>query len=255
MLFKLENSAKVEVIEGKHLPWIPTWTPMPDNIAIGSYNNMEEHEQHYLQTVGSGNWYAPDVSEFRFTEENLLLTSIWVQVLEENLQSSEMIEGWLNKKPVEGTLRLISPKVFRCEINDYRWMSSDGKLLAAINDTDLVKSDDKFRLRVANDFDLLFAERKWCGWLLSNPARYLTKPNTAADSDPELNSLTFEYVSLVSEPFIEQMDDKDPEIFKRLNNLRNKINLKDGAVEHRQVLYDCLGDVIENFYGTNALNG
>ena len=49
------------------------------------------------------------------------------------------------------------------------------------------------------------------------------------------------------------MDDKDPEILEQLTNLRNKINLEHGAMEHRRLIYDCLGEVIENFYGTAAL--
>ena len=253
-ILQLQDSIEVEVIEGQNLPWIPSWYPKPGSILIAQHRNTEEYEREFIQTIGSGNGLYLEGEEFRFAKDSLLLQSIFFEPSEENMESNELVKRWLNLKSVKGTLRLVSPQSFRCEPDDYRWMSSDGKLLAAIQDVDWIESSDKFRLRVAQDFDLLFVEQKWCGWMLSNPARYLIEPNSPADSDSELNSLAFEYVSLVSEPYIEQMDDKDPEILERLIGLRNKINLKDGAVEHRRLIYDCLGEVIENFYGTAALN-
>ena len=253
-MFQLQDSIEVEVIEGQNLPWIPSWYPKPGSILIAQHRNTEEYEREFIQTIGSGNGLYLEGEEFRFAKDSLLLQSIFLEPSEENLESDKLVRGWLNLKSVKGTLRLLSPQSFKCEPDDYRWMSSDGKLLAAIHDVDWIESSDKFRLRVAQDFDLLFAEQKWCGWLLSNPARYLAEPNSAADSDSELNLLAFEYVSLVSEPHIEQMDDRDPETLDRLIHLKNKINPEHGAAKHRRVLHDCLKEVIENFYGAAALN-
>lgn len=248
MILELQKSIEVEVIQGKILPIIPEWTIKTDNIIVGSYENMEQQRQLYSQTVGSGDWSTRIGSEFRFDKDNLLLRSVWVKTSEENLESNEMIEGWVNIEPVIGILRLLSSQEFDCEINEYRWMSSDGKLLVGIDDLDLTESDDKFRLRVAKDFDLLFAEQKWCGWMLSNPARYLAEPNTLADSDPQLNSIAYEYISLISEDNIDFLYDKEPEFLQRILNLKNKIDLNQGAISHRKVFYNALNEIVEDFY-------
>ena len=254
MILQLEDSVEVEVIRGQILPLIPKWFLKPDNVVVSSHRNMEEHEQQHLKTIGSGNWHAPLGNEFRFTEDNLLLTSVWVKATEENLESSSVMEKWTNIEPVSGILRLLSHQSFRCELNEYRWISPNGKFLAAIEDTDIIESDDKFRLRVAQDFDLLFAEQKWCGWLLSNPARYLAEPNSLADLDTELPLLAYEYISLISEPNIDLLYDKEPEFLQRIIDLRAKIDLNSGATEHRREIHTALEEIIESFYGTAALN-
>lgn len=253
MILELEESIKTEVIQEHNLSSIPRWNPKPGSVLIASHTNTEERERQFIQTIGSGNWLYLESNEFRFNKENLLLESIFVKPSEENIESNLVIEEWLNKKPVQGTLRLLSPQSFKCESDDYRWMSSDGKLLAAIHDVDWIESHDKFRLRVAQDFDLLFAEQKWCGYMLSNPARYLAQPNPAADSDPELPLLAFEYVSLICEPNIDYLYDEEPEFLQKILDLRNQINLECGAIDHRRVLYDCLSEIVEYFYGTAAL--
>ena len=254
MFLQIEESIKTEVIQEHHLSSIPRWDPKPGSILIASHTNTEERERQFIQTIGSGNWLYLESNEFRFNKENLLLESIFVKPSEENIESDLVIEEWLDLKPVQGTLRLLSPQSFKCESDNLRWMSPDGKLLAAIFEADWVESDDKFRLRVAQDFDLLFAEQKWSGYMLSNPARYLAEPNSPADSDTELPLLAFEYVSLICEPNIDDLYDEEPEFLQKILKLRNKINLKDGAVEHRRVLYDCLNEIIEYFYGAAALN-
>lgn len=194
MLLQIEKSVKAEVVKEQILSAIPEWDLRPGYVIIGTYGSIEKQEQDLLESVGSPISDIPYGSEFRFAKDNLLLKRIWVNAPEENLESGDEIEQWLNKKPVEGLLRLLSPEMFDDKRSDYRWMSPDGKLLAAIEDTDFIESDDKFRLRVAQDFDLLFAERKWCGWMLSNPTRYLAKPNLEAYFDTELPLLALEYI-------------------------------------------------------------
>ena len=253
MLVKLTDSVEAEIVYQEKLPWMLSWEMRAGYVIIGPYLNMDEHEQHYLKTIGSGDWHAPMGSEFRFDKDNLLLKSIWVKALEENLESGSVIEEWTSQQPIEGILRLLSSQDFYCEANDYRWMSPDGKLLAAITETNLVRSNNKIRLRVAKNFELLFAEQEWCGWLLHNPAQYLTEPNSQAKSDRKLALWASEYLTLVSEPYIEQMEDEEAEILEKLLDLRNRIDLTSGAIEHRQVIKETVEDVIEHFYGSEVL--
>lgn len=253
MLLQIEKSVKAEVVEEQILSAIPEWDLRPGYVIIGTYGSVEKQEQDLLQSVGSPTSDIPYGSEFRFAKDNLLLKRIWVNAPEENLESSEMIEGWLNLKPVPGLLRLLSPEMFDDKKSDYRWMSPDGKLLAAIEDTDTICSDDKFRLRVAQDFDLLFAEQKWCGWLLSNPTRYLAKPNLEADLDTELPLLALEYISLVCDSNFDFLLDADTEFLQQLFGLRDKINLNKGAIKHRQIIYNATEEIIERFYGNKVL--
>lgn len=253
MFLQIEKSVKAEVIKGKILSAIPEWDLRPGYVIIGTYGSVEKQEQDLLQSVGSPTSDIPYGSEFRFAKDNLLLKRIWVNAPEENLESSDEIEKWLNLEPVEGLLRLLSPEMFEDKRSDYRWMSPNGKLLAGIDDTDLIESDNKFRLRVAQDFDLLFAEQKWCGWILSNPTRYLAKPNLEANSDTQLPLFALEYISLVCDSNFDLLFDADTEFLQKLFTLRDTINLNEGAIKHRRTIYDATEEIIERFYGKTAL--
>ena len=141
MFLQIEKSVKAEVVKEQILSAIPEWDLRPGYVIIGNYGSVEKQEQDLLESFGSPTSDIPYGSEFRFAKDNLLLKRIWVNAPEENLESSGEIEQWLKLEPVEGLLRLLSPEMFDDKRSDYRWMSSDGKLLAVIEDTDSMIED------------------------------------------------------------------------------------------------------------------
>ena len=47
----------LKYIDGVCLPFSPRWGLRESSLIVGGYYSGDEHEQHFLQTVGSGNWY------------------------------------------------------------------------------------------------------------------------------------------------------------------------------------------------------
>lgn len=47
--------------------------------------------------------------------------------------------------------------------------------------------------------------------------------------------------------------DADIEFLQKLFDLRGKINLNEGAIKHRRVIYNAIEEIIERFYGNKVL--
>ena len=251
MNIKLQGSAMAEIITGGELAEQPRWGLRSGSLIIAPYRTGDEHEHHYLETIGSGTWHRSEEDEFRFDKTSRTLRSLWLHVPDRNLPSAEFL-GTLQLVPrMEGLLRLTSPQSFSLEPSDYRWLAPDGKVLACIREALAKEPKDSIRLRIAHDFDLLFIEGRLCGWLLWEPARYLVKawekPYPSEPTDALISEL-HDYLDLVAEPNFLRMEDKDPYILRALLDLRERLR-DDTGVGQRQVLRESLDYVIEKFYG------
>ncbi|GAA6615993.1 hypothetical protein [Scytonema sp. NUACC26] len=238
---------------GEKLSSNPRWSLRGNSLIIGQYDSGETHEKHFLQTIGSGNWYWSEFEEFRFGKTNNLLQSVWFHIPEVNLDSEQAIATWQSQPPVEGLLRLVSPEQLKPEMGDFRFFEHSGRFFACVTEAALKDSKHRLRFRIARDFDLLFADQQFCGWLLSTPIDYLVYFWEAPCPilQAEDNSLAFwvrEYLNLVAEPYIDLMEEADPKFREQLEELYNLIDLNYGAVNQRKILHDAIADVIEKFY-------
>jgi hypothetical protein len=252
VIVELHDSITAEVVYGAGLRGSPRLGLRDLSLIVGPYDSGDAHEQHFLQTIGSGNWYRPEFDEFRFAKEDLLLQSIWFHVPEKNLSSEEFFVGWRAEQPVVGLLRLASSEEFELEPTDFRWMEPNGELLACVTQMALGATEAPQRLRIAHDLDLLFANRRLCGWLLSHPARYLVtswEDPCAGEADSGLAALLHEYSALVAEPYIDQMENEDPDILKELLSLHARLRRENETRNPQRVLRECVEDIIEQFYG------
>lgn len=99
-----------------------------------------------------------------------------------------MISRWQFETPIKALLTLSQVQGFKPKPMDFRFLDRNGKFLTCITEIALNTSNNRMRLRIAKDFDLLFIEQNLCGCLLSNPihyfgTKYLTQqPLTQADA-------------------------------------------------------------------------
>lgn len=251
MFVELQDSVMAEVVSGVQLQFNPRLSLRGLSLIVGPYHSGQEHEAHFLQTMGSGSWYRSEFEEFRFGKADHLLQSVWFNLPEENLDSEDLMVAWRSQQPVEGLLRLCSSQEFGPERTDFRWLEPSGELFACVTKTAFIDTKERLRLRIAPDLDLLFAERKLCGWILSQPTLHLVsfweEPYTTPP-DSELPALVQEYLTLVADPYIERMEEGEPEIFQALISLQTRIDVEREAVNQRRVLGDYIKDVIEKFY-------
>jgi hypothetical protein len=254
MLVELTNSTKAEIIcESTFLPYQPRWEIRDCSLLVGSYNSGEEHEHHVVtETVGSGNWYKSEFDEFRFDKSDLLLKSIWLQVPEKNIDLENSIRSWIEKDPQISSLRLMGSEYFAPEPTDLRWLDPQGQLLVCIYEHALSDFKNRNRIRIATDVDLMFGDNQLCGWILSNPLHYVIKgwdqPCPMVE-DSDLPAIACKYFQLISEDFIEQIEDEDPEILKSLLELNQEAKNINSLGYQREIFCECIESIIEQFYG------
>ncbi|MEV6674988.1 hypothetical protein [Streptomyces sp. NPDC051162] len=135
--------------------------------------------------------------------------------------------------PVESGLYVDPAQDFVFPPADVRWTASNGESLVCLRKPIPVHPKSMVCLRVAQDVDLLFAEGGYAGWLLESPAKYLADSSDVpaeVNDGCELARLFTEYLSLVSFPRIEKIQDEDPEERRELDDwsglcCRAEINL------------------------------
>ena len=253
MIVKLTSEISAVVVFGTKLPFLPRWWLRGSSIKIGPYPLPSQYEKHIGSTVGSMDWLSTESDEIRFGSEDLLLQSIHVHTHETNLPAEKSLSEWTNLQPVIGSLRLEKATEFYVKPADFRWMGADGKMLAGITAEALADNTEKLRLGIAVDFDLLFSNGLMCGWLLSNPGRYLvqgTEDVHTTEPEGKLNKLLYEYITLVSIPNIIQMENEDPEPLRRLQDLHIRIKDELGTSEQSRVLQAATEDIADQFYST-----
>jgi hypothetical protein len=259
MIVELADSVKAEIISGNQsLSCYPSWEISAHSVSIGSYTSGEEHEKHVVHdTIGSGNWYRSEFNEFRFDKTNRLLKSISFNILEENINLKEdFLRSWLEKSPVIGTLYLIEPDYFSPEPADYRWFDPQGEMLICLYEYATSADLEIIRLRIAQDFDLVFGNGQLYGWILFQPLKYVVQgweQSRPMEADDKLGPIVHKYFQLVSEDTIDQLMDKDSELLKSLLSLKKETQNSNSLSYQRTVLKDCIESVIDNFYGKLAV--
>ena len=252
MIIELQPSVMAEIVLDGRLSALPRWGLKYLSLMVGPFSNGNEHERYYLETVGSGDTFRSAYDEFRFNQESLELMSVWFHVPEENLASGELLDGWRVRQPVSGTLRLRSPLTFLAEPTTMRWMESDGKFLAGVHDRVLDQAEEYLRLCIAQDLDLLIADNRLCGWMLSNPTRYLVdlwEEPDQSEPEAELGSMVAEFLAVVHKRQLRRLMEKDPALLAALTALRARLGHNQGHRTQCTVFREAIDDVIERFYG------
>lgn len=243
----IAEQAEVEVVPGASLR-------MPIVLALGalsvvSWDGDGDYEQYLLRTNGNswGLWTGGD--EFRFNVTTGLLESLAMHLPEDNITDPDVAAPWLATEPVVGLPRRDDPTAFRSGIAELRWCANDGSVVLALYDN---ATGEPSRLRVTDQFDLLFADGRLAGWLLENPERHLaTESYVPQPPDPELAVLLRRYYDLIDQlHMIEFYEDEHPEGRKLLTDLRNDIALDRGATHRRAVLAQRLQELEDLWYGT-----
>ena len=248
----LYDSVSAEVIQGVQLKQKPRWGLRDLSLMVGPYGSGEAHEQHFLASIGSGNWYRPEFDEMLFGRESFVLESIWFHIPGENYASDEFIASWKKEQPIQGLPRLKTSQSFQLEPTEFRLMDSGCMFLSCITRKALEAHNVRLRLRIAKDFDLLFSDGRLCGWLLFDPAHYLVRgweePYATEPNDKD-RGLLYEYQNLVVQPNIEKMEDEDSSMLQKLKELQSRIKSDSDITNQRAVLKESVDDIIDSFYG------
>ena len=228
MLLELIDSIWVKVIKNTYLPYYPRW--LDNMVMVSPCTSIQEYyERHIVNTVGSFDFFDCLPEKIRFDEKELFLQSTLFMIPDDEMTSdSQIFRKWCQVKPVKGRLYLLKAQNFAIDIvADYRWICPESNIFMGISKFGLKESEEIFRLRIAPDFDLLFLNKRLCGWILLNPERYIVSDfdeQVINQSAPELKILTYEYLKLTSGFFLDKMYHSDPHVYDLLTSLHLKIS-------------------------------
>jgi hypothetical protein len=248
---KIAPSILCQIIPETTISQTPRWMLDGRNVLIGPYHSSEEHEQHISQTVGSTDWLWSAHDELRFDRESLLLQSILFIVPDATLPPDLSLDVWQMAPQETGLLKLLQAQKFPLEPADFRWMDPQGQALICATKNALDASQRRFRLHINEDMDLFFINEQFCGWALLHPARFIVDAWEAADEtddDTQFVALLSDYLALVTDPFIEQMEDRDAHLLERLRDLYARITQTSRSDKRYTVLRTAVADKIDRFY-------
>ena len=254
MLVHLARGVTAEVLPDQELSALPRWHLRGLRVWLGPYRSTDQWVQHSVEAIGSSDVDAlAGTDELLFHPQNWQLLSARFIVPEVIVQANKALTAWRSEPLLHGLLRLAPAAPFRLEPTDARWFAQEGNALAGFRDGSLVAAAERLRLRIAQDVDLLFANRRLCGWWLSSPAHYLVNswdgPHPyPSEPDIELTNALRRYLELIADPYIEMMEQSDPSILRALVDLHAHLDPTSGAATQRRVIREAIEDIADQFY-------
>ncbi|GER89884.1 hypothetical protein KDW_40460 [Dictyobacter vulcani] len=227
MNIDLHLSDTVDVVVDKKIEITisPRWMFDGRKVILGPYHTADEHEKHVSQTTGSMEWLWSDTDEIRFAKTTLALQSMMLNVPDASLAQTEILAIW-QKAPInDGSLQLRQAQDFQIEPTRWRWMDQNSEVLTCFLPRALDDAKQRLRLRLAQDIEILFADTYYCGWSLHHTARYIVdawEEPSGYDVDDKTTKLIYDYLSLVTDPYIEKMEDQDEVILQKLLDLSER---------------------------------
>ena len=250
MIVTLQDEVTAEIVLGTYLPLVPRWDDCFRWLIAAPWRTAEKHERFCVESLGSGDCLAHEWDELLFGQDNKLLRGIWFHVPETDTSSPEILTRWLDRPPLVGSLRLGGVENWGQERTDHRWLAPSGDYLAGVYEAALTPASDAFRLQIAPDLDLLFADGIFRGWLLTNPTCYMGDSDQPRPrvKDSNVVALVHEYLNIVSEPNIDAMLKSDPKLLAVLEDFHTRVKrLSDGSPEY-DVLLECVEDMLDYYY-------
>jgi hypothetical protein len=237
----LAEGVEAEVIPGGRLR-APALLALDElEVTAWAASGPGGYEDYMLRTHGNSWWLWTGGDNFRFDNTTGLLESVSMNLPETNLADPGVIAPWLELTPVVGVLRREDKKSFGADVADVRWCAEDGGVLVGLYGSAMGAVAEPLRLRVTDEFDLLFANGQLAGWLLENPERHLVGPEDdtlgSQPPDPEFAVLLKHYFDLIDHPHMEELFEEEAPIGRQLlASLRDRIALDRGATHRRSVL-------------------
>lgn len=184
------------------------------------YRSSPEYEPFVRNSVGSS---YDSGDELLFDAASGLLRSFILKVPEVGSIDPVLVRAWLAVPRTLGLPAISRDTGFVIDPLDVRSLSADGQHLLVLGATPPEPSGGALRVAVHPDFDMLFSNGKYCGWVLHEPIAHLApvknEDGPRSPEDSELVELLRDYLALVIEPNVNRMQDHDPSIRTALEAL------------------------------------
>lgn len=249
----LADTIALSVVEQATMVGNPRWMFDGRKVFIGPYHSATERESHLGVTVGSMEWLWSDTEEFRFDRQSLTFVSAFLMLNDSTLQTPELLDPWFLAPPKVGVPKLVEAmKNVQIDPAPARWI--DPQCQALTSALPLAFGEhihQRLRLRVAPDLELFFADERYCGWSLRNPVRYIVnewEEPFKEEVHEALAALVYDYMALVTYPYLDLMNEQDLEIRQRLIQLHERSRTLQSAAPRAAIVGDAVADKLDRFY-------
>jgi hypothetical protein len=198
-------------------------------------------------------WLWSDTEEFRFDQQSLALVSAFLVLSDLTLDTPFLLDPWFRAPVSVGVPRLVEVvKHFPVDTAPARWIDPQCQALTSTLPFAFDKQiRQRPRLRIAPDLELFFADDRYCGWSLRHPIRYIVQeweePSQEAVSE-ELTALVYDYLTLVTHPFLGLMWERDESVKERLTDLHARARTLQRTASRAAIVGDAVADKLDRFY-------
>ncbi|MEW2403497.1 hypothetical protein [Streptomyces sp. NPDC046862] len=204
------------------LAYTPRFVLSGPFVAVGAYTDLQEKEGELASTFGSAQWLWSEDDDLRFRLADRELQSLCLYLPQTTAASDFAESGWERVKRITGRLRTMADRNFSIPQTNSCWIAPDATHLICLRNSTPPPGASSFCLTVAPDLDLLFTQGHLVGWMLGDPARYLTAdwemPASEAPAEAT-RSLLARTLAMTTSPEVEAIEDGDPEAWRRLRGL------------------------------------
>jgi hypothetical protein len=250
MGLQITEGVRAEVC-GEGIGHSPRYSTSGLFVTVGPHVDQESHERFLSDTFGSTDWLWSGDDEFRFDKKTRTLKGVMLSTPEEAATGDRY--SWINSPCIPGGLQAQRNANFDAGPMATRWVSADGSWMVCASKNEPRPESDFVRLRVADSLDLVFVDGLLAGWILESPANFLVRgwedPPTG-DCEAELSSALSDFLSILTEPNIEALQDGDPSVHSSLADLRHRLTSMQ-ADSRRDVLVNQIDDLTTEWPESN----
>ncbi|MET9950065.1 hypothetical protein ABZ135_00760 [Streptomyces sp. NPDC006339] len=239
--------------------WTATVTDAPLTVAprfegtrlrVTPALDKAERERFLLDTFGSGAhlWDTPD--EVRFDPATRSLAGVEFQLPAESAGPADSARVPAAPAVRPGGLRADEARDFRLEQCGVLCRTPGDGVLTALRDLDVLDEPLDARIGIAPDVALLVQHGEVVGWSLTDPARHLTTPFTAPDPappSPATRRLLSACLDLITEPLIEDVEDREPAALARLHATDQALRTQTEDRRRADALLALLANLMEDY--------
>jgi hypothetical protein len=231
---------------GSRLADTPRFNLGGRSLVVGPYHSAESREVHLAETYGSGDPFLDTTDEIRFSSRTSQLVSLNIGVPERPTRDSAFIES-VEALPLRRDVPTLPPgEPFQTVVATHTWIDLDGQRLAVFRDGVRPTA----RLEIAADLEMALDQETISGFILRDPARYLTSGWTEAEStrpDVALGTVLATYIHLLDGQFVDRLDDGDAAARRAVEELLERTK-QVNASPQRSVLLEALDGIIDTFF-------
>jgi hypothetical protein len=257
-MLKFTDNVPLDIIAGKQLLFNPRLIINDTKMLMADAVTIEGVENDLLHSVGSvEDWlHLSGIDSYAFDEKSKILKLLFLSYPEQNKVPNNLND--LKKiGKVVGIPRLLNAVDFEIQSFEYRYYSIDNNLLLCFADTFAIDKS-LIEVQIAEDVSLFFKNEQYCAWAVYNPELYIADNFNALAKGVSSSFLKMSFkkaFDLITTDAIDEMNDKDLSLLRRIASLHNEIQRHEEypVINGLGIIKNWLYDVVDRFYSEREI--